>query len=134
MRDLGMSICVVGNREVVVEEDVRLVEKASGARLFNTFASTGMPIRCNSESNLLEAVAEERAINKMTHRSQDDTQSYGAVCVLSTRVDRNRENTQNQRQPSDTPAFLVTREPCDAICRGSHTGRLRRRQVCFGAR
>ncbi|KAH8041152.1 hypothetical protein HPB51_013812 [Rhipicephalus microplus] len=33
-----------------------------------------MPIRCNSESNLLEAVAEERAINKMTHRSQDDTQ------------------------------------------------------------
>ncbi|EEC06945.1 hypothetical protein IscW_ISCW004663 [Ixodes scapularis] len=33
-----------------------------------------MPIRCNSEGNLLEAVAEERAINKMTHRSQDDTQ------------------------------------------------------------
>lgn len=38
------------------------------------FLGLGMPIRCNSEGNLLEAVAEERAINKMTHRSQDDTQ------------------------------------------------------------
>lgn len=42
-----------------------------------------MPIRCNSESNLLEAVAEQRAINKMTHRSQDDTQVSGdpVYCV-----------------------------------------------------
>ncbi|XP_049518946.1 uncharacterized protein LOC125943567 [Dermacentor silvarum] len=39
-----------------------------------SYLGLGMPIRCNSESNLLEAVAEERAINKMTHRSQDDTQ------------------------------------------------------------
>ncbi|KAM7286296.1 uncharacterized protein ISCGN_033180 [Ixodes scapularis] len=39
-----------------------------------SFLGLGMPIRCNSEGNLLEAVAEERAINKMTHRSQDDTQ------------------------------------------------------------
>ncbi|KAL3186888.1 hypothetical protein MRX96_004701 [Rhipicephalus microplus] len=40
-----------------------------------SYLGLGMPIRCNSESNLLEAVAEERAINKMTHRSQDDTQT-----------------------------------------------------------
>ncbi|XP_077516387.1 uncharacterized protein LOC144126218 isoform X2 [Amblyomma americanum] len=39
-----------------------------------SYLGLGVPIRCNSESNLLEAVAEERAINKMTHRSQDDTQ------------------------------------------------------------
>ncbi|KAH7967764.1 hypothetical protein HPB52_002236 [Rhipicephalus sanguineus] len=35
-----MSICVVGNRVVRVEEDVRLVREASGTRLGNTFAST----------------------------------------------------------------------------------------------
>lgn len=39
-----------------------------------SYMGLGRPVRCNSESNLLEAVAEERAINKMTHRSQDDTQ------------------------------------------------------------
>ncbi|KAH6940404.1 hypothetical protein HPB50_027554 [Hyalomma asiaticum] len=49
-----------------------------------SYLGLGMPIRCNSESNLLEAVAEERAINKMTHRSQDDTQmGLGHVARLS---------------------------------------------------
>ncbi|KAH9370181.1 hypothetical protein HPB48_013103 [Haemaphysalis longicornis] len=54
-----------------------------------------MPIRCNSESNLLEAVAEERAINKMTHRSQDDTQVSGRHYAASGRTHRVHRDTRS---------------------------------------